>query len=335
MFPPLLSSFIDANILILYNSEDLFCIPLGLHYLYDFQKAYETMNEEHKLLSEIAFLTLLHAGHGIHNGDWNFPLVYSPFVRLYYCDGGEAFTEVCSKTYMLRSGYMYLMPPYTRYSDWNTGYFSHYYFHIYINQELGRESIFDMMDLPIEVKASGLDVQYVKRILEINNDITLPKPLSNPKVYDNQETLVNRLRASLQQPVWQTTETNGLLLVLLSEFMRNAQPKNQTADERIKSIVVFIRKNLDKSLSTNFLAAQCFLSADHFERIFKKEMNSTPLEYVKKVKIEAAEIMLAVRNMLVKDISYTLAFGSPSYFNKVFKSITGMTPSDYRKNICY
>jgi hypothetical protein len=209
------------------------------------------MNEEHRILNDINSLTLLHAGHGVHNGDWNFPSVYSPFARLYYCDGGEAFTKVRGETYTLRSGHMYLMPPYTRYSDWNTGYFSHYYIHIYIHQELGRESIFDMMDLPIEVKASELDIQYVKRILEINQGITLPKPLSNPKVYDNQETLVNRLKASTMLSVWQTTETNGLLFVLLSKFMRFAQPKNKTVDERIKNIVVFIRENLDKNFPRN------------------------------------------------------------------------------------
>jgi transcriptional regulator GlxA family with amidase domain len=154
-------------------------------------------------------------------------------------------------------------------------------------------------------------------------------------VYDNQETLVNRLKASTMLSVWQTTETNGLLFVLLSKFMRFAQPKNKTVDERIKNIVVFIRENLDKNLSTKFLAAHCFLSADHFERIFKKEMNATPTDFVKKVKIETAEIMLAVRDMSVKDIAYALAFDSPSYFNKVFKNITGMTPSEYRKNINY
>jgi AraC-like DNA-binding protein len=291
------------------------------------------MNEGNKIDSNIGYLTLLHAGHGVHHGDWNFPTVYSPFVRLYYCDGGEAFTMVQGKIYTLRPGYLYLMPPFTIYSDWNTGYFSHYYMHIYIYQELGRQSIFELMDLPIEVKASDCDVQYVKRIIEINSGITLPKPLSNPKVYDNQETLINRLKSSMQQPMWQTSETNGLLLVLLSKFMRHAQQQNVSVDERIKDIVVYIRMNLDKKLSTKDLAMKCFLSSDHFERLFKQDMNCTPTEYVKKVKIEAAETMLAMRNMSVKDIAYSLAFDSPSYFNKVFKSVTGITPAAYKKKI--
>jgi AraC-like DNA-binding protein len=64
-------------------------------------------------------------------------------------------------------------------------------------------------------------------------------------------------------------------------------------------------------------------------------MNATPTDFVKKVKIETAEIMLAVRDMSVKDIAYALAFDSPSYFNKIFKSITGITPAAYRKSISY
>jgi AraC-like DNA-binding protein len=293
------------------------------------------MDEANKTDSNIGFLTLLHAGHGVHDGDWNFPSVFSPFARLYYCDGGEAHTMVEGKAYTLRPGYLYLMPPFTVYSDWNTGFFSHYYMHIYIYQELGRQSIFELMDLPIEVKATAEDILYVKRIMAINEGITLPRPLSNPKVYDNQETLVNRLKSSAQLPMWQTAETSGLLLILLSRFMKDARQKESTSDERIKNIVIYIRQNLQKTLTTKDLAMQCFLSSDHFERIFKQEMHCTPTEYIKRIKIEAAETLLAVRNMSVKDIAYALAFNSPSYFNKIFKSITGITPAAYRKSISY
>jgi transcriptional regulator GlxA family with amidase domain len=154
-------------------------------------------------------------------------------------------------------------------------------------------------------------------------------------VYDNQETLVNRLKSSAQLPMWQTAETSGLLLILLSRFMKDARQKESTSDERIKNIVIYIRQNLQKTLTTKDLAMQCFLSSDHFERIFKQEMHCTPTEYIKRIKIEAAETLLAVRNMSVKDIAYALAFNSPSYFNKIFKSITGITPAAYRKSISY
>jgi AraC-like DNA-binding protein len=294
-----------------------------------------SMEENHKSTNQMGPMTLLHAGHGIHHGDWNFPLVYSPFARLYYCDGGEAFTRVGNEVYQLKPGYMYLMPPFTEYSDWNTGYFSHYYMHVYPNQELGQWSIFEMMDIPIEVKASDFDLQCVKRIIEINNHITLPHPLSNPKVYDNQETLVGRLKSSAAQPLALTAETNGLLLILLAEFLRNAKSKKLSDDERIRNVIKFVRQNLDKNLSTRDLAKECFLSEDHFGRIFKKEMRCLPSDYVKKVKIEAAEVMLALHNTSIKDIAYSLAFDNPSYFNKVFKRVTGMTPSEYRKKLTY
>ena len=64
-------------------------------------------------------------------------------------------------------------------------------------------------------------------------------------------------------------------------------------------------------------------------------MRCLPSDYVKKVKIEAAEVMLALHNTSIKDIAYSLAFDNPSYFNKVFKRVTGMTPSEYRKKLTY
>lgn len=293
------------------------------------------MKKEETTAHSIGQLTLLHAGHGVHQGDWNFPSVYSPFVRLYYCDGGEAYTKVHGSTYRLRPGYLYLMPPFTHYSDWSTGYFSHDYMHIYIHQEVSSQSIFELLDMPIEVKASEADIRCIQRVLEINQGITLPKPYSNPKVYDNQASLVRRLSDSRKQPLWQTSETSGLLLILLSRFMQEACEKTSEIDERIQNTVVYIREHIHEPLSTKDLSARIYLSGDHFERLFKSEMGCTPTDYIKRVKIEAAEIMLAVRPTSIKDIAYTLSFESPSYFNKVFKGITGMTPSEYKKGISY
>jgi hypothetical protein len=136
----------------------------------------------------IDFMTLLHAGHGIHHGDWNFPSIYSPFARLYLCDGGEAHTQIGETQITLKPKHLYLMPPYTMYSDWCEGFFSHYYIHIYEKLEIGQLSIFELMEIPYEIEASDFDIECIKRIIEINKQRTLPAPLSNPKVYDNQET---------------------------------------------------------------------------------------------------------------------------------------------------
>jgi len=279
----------------------------------------------------IEFMTLLHAGHNEHNGDWNFPSVYSPFVRLYLCDGGEAFTQIGKTVYKLRPGYMYLMPPYTMYSDWNSGYFSHYYIHVYERLEVGQLSIFEVMNIPIEIKASDFDMECIKRIVDINSTRTLPAPLSDPTVYDNQETLVNILRNSKDIPAQLVAETNGLLLFIVSQFLKSATVRKRIEDERIGEVINYIRTNLNKKLAVSDLAKHCFLSEDHFGRLFKKEMSCLPNDYVQRKKIEAAQIMLAVDNRSIKDIAYSLAFENLSYFNRVFKKITGLTPSQYRE----
>ena len=281
----------------------------------------------------IEYMTLLHAGHGVHHGDWNFPSVYSSFARLYLCDGGEAFTRIGKTVYRLKPGYMYLMPPYTMYSDLNSDYFSHYYIHVYERLEVGELSIYEMKNLPVEVKASDFDMECIRRIVEINSTRMLPTPLSDPKVYDNQETLVNILKNSKDIPAPLIAETNGLLLFIIAQFFKSATDRKRIEDERIGEVINYIRTNLNKKLAVSDLAKHCFLSEDHFGRLFKKEMSCLPNDYVQRKKIEAAQIMLAGDdNRSIKDIAYSLAFENLSYFNRVFKKITGLTPSQYRKS---
>jgi len=67
--------------------------------------------------------------------------------------------------------------------------------------------------------------------------------------------------------------------------------------------------------------------------MFKKRFGETPTQYITRKKIERAQLMMMVNNMTVKDIAFSLAYDSLSYFNRIFKKTTGMTPTQYQKSI--
>jgi transcriptional regulator GlxA family with amidase domain len=104
-------------------------------------------------------------------------------------------------------------------------------------------------------------------------------------------------------------------------------------DNRIEKSIGYIRKNISSPMSTSILAEICFLSEDHFIRLFKKEFNQTPLQYINQKKIERAQLMLTISNLSIKDIAYSLSFDNLSYFNRIFKKITGDTPSQYQEKM--
>lgn len=141
----------------------------------------------------------------------------------------------------------------------------------------------------------------------------------------------NIRRNLLLQPA-ETFETQGILLQLLSRFLKQAVHIHNITDSRIWKSIRYIRKNMDKDIDLETLAKICCLSKDHFIRLFKKELKATPVQYINQKKIEKAQLMLFVGNHSVNDIAYTLAFNNVSYFNRLFKRIVGCTPLEYKAN---
>lgn len=81
---------------------------------------------------------VLNAGLAIHNADWNWKNVVSPFVRLYYVTEGTAQIELPSGIYQLKPQHMYFIPTFTKHDTICDSYFCHYYMHIYEENQQGK-----------------------------------------------------------------------------------------------------------------------------------------------------------------------------------------------------
>ena len=77
----------------------------------------------------------LNVGYAVHEADWNWRNVRSPFARLYYVSAGEADVMLPDGMIHLTPGNLYLIPSYTLHSDVCNGHFEHYYVHLYEDLE--------------------------------------------------------------------------------------------------------------------------------------------------------------------------------------------------------
>ena len=273
-------------------------------------------------------LLTLNVGCAHHHGDWNWKNVRSPFARLFYVIEGEAQVVVGSNAYTLRPNPLYYIPAFTEHSYVCNSAFSHYYIHIYENQQDGG-GVLDEFAFPFEVEASATDLELVKRLCEINPFLKLPG--SDPMVYDNHHTLVSNLQLNLRRPFCDKVESRGILFILMSHFIKAATPKVEVKDDRIHNTLAYIRKHLNSLLDIGSLASNACMSKDHFIRVFKRETGETPNVYITKRKLEKAELLLVTTTMSVKNIASTLGYDDYSYFNKLFKKNTGVTPQQYRE----
>lgn len=276
---------------------------------------------------ELLNLMLLNAGRAVHEGDWNFRNIQSPFFRIYLVDEGEACMSVEGVEQRLTPGYLYLIPPFALHDDRCDRHFSLYYLHV-SESPSDATRIFEQFRFPLEVSATELDKQLVLRLLTINPGKGLLR--YDPDVYDNSSSYLQSLASTAQTSFPVRTETSGILLQLLSRFLEHADKRIVAEDSRIVKALRFIRENIGKKISIGDLSERCFLSDDHFTRLFKLEMDETPIDYINRRKIEHAQLLLVINDRPVKDIACSLAFDNIPYFNRLFKQLVGNTPTQYR-----
>ncbi|GAB6011206.1 helix-turn-helix domain-containing protein [Viscerimonas tarda] len=281
-----------------------------------------------RYITENPNLILLNVGYSDMNANWNWKDVYSPFARIYYVKGGMARTRIGNKTYTLEPNHLYLTPPFTLHDDECDSYFSLFYIHFY-EKSINKEPIFDVYDFPMGIEATILDLLLTERLLEINPDRHLRH--FDPELYDNFPTFSEYIANNSKMPVHTLVETQGILHQLMSRFLEQAKIKDGKKDARINKSLLYIHENLDKDISVGDLASISCISEDHFIRVFKNNMNCTPMKYINLKKIEKAQLLLLTTDMPIRDIAMELLIENISYFNKLFKQYTGKTPGQYRE----
>lgn len=283
---------------------------------------------ERHLQTTLPDVLTLAVGLARHDADWNWRNVRSPFARLYCVTEGEAQVVLPQGTYNLRPGRLYLIPPFTTHSNVCHGQFTHYYIHVYETTE--GISLFDEWDFPVEVEAGEVDRMLFDRLCEMNPQLRLIQ--SNPSAYDNHQTLMNNLRLNLQRPLADKVESRGILLVLLSRFLRQATRKAEATDNRIQQTIAYIRRHIGEPLQLAELASQACMSKDHYIRMFRQSTGQTPTAYIIARRMERAELLLVTTPMPVKQLAMKVGYDDTSYFNRLFRRHTGLSPVAYRKD---
>ncbi|MDR0394060.1 MAG: AraC family transcriptional regulator [Tannerella sp.] len=273
---------------------------------------------------------LLNAGYASHHADWNWKNICSPFARIHFVRNGTAKIIREDGIYELKKNHLYLTPSYVKHSYECKGALELFYIHIY--EDTGRNpGMFDLIQFPVEVKTDSLIPQLIKRLIKINPGRELQ--YYDPRSYDNTETLADNIAKQKYSPIAFELETQGILKQIISRFLIKAEYKNEHIEKRILKSLYYIHKNMDKGIDIDLLAEICYLTKDHFIRLFKKEMGCTPGKYINQKKIETAQLRILIQGMTIKDTAYSLGFDNISYFNRLFKKLTGETPGEYKKKI--
>ncbi len=108
------------------------------------------------------------------------------------------------------------------------------------------------------------------------------------------------------------------------------QGQKEHSDESIKHAQTFIENNFQDKITVDELASMLALGRRNLERRFKKATSNTVIEYIQRVKIEAAKKSFETTRKNINEIMYDVGYSDTKAFRTVFRKITGLSPIEYR-----
>lgn len=101
-------------------------------------------------------------------------------------------------------------------------------------------------------------------------------------------------------------------------------------DVPVRKAQEFIEQNFQQKITVDQLASMLALSRRNLERRFKRATSNTTVEYIQRVKIEAAKMSLESSRENINEVMYKVGYTDSKAFRVTFKKITGLSPVQYR-----
>lgn len=100
--------------------------------------------------------------------------------------------------------------------------------------------------------------------------------------------------------------------------------------DKLQHVLSFIEENLARPLCAELLAAEACLSVSHFQRVFKKEVGTTPKRFIDELRLAKAYELLTQGEGAVQDLAISLGYNDYETFSRAFKRRYHFSPDDLK-----
>ena len=135
------------------------------------------------------------------------------------------------------------------------------------------------------------------------------------------------------------SQLNLLLLRLLRETTAPTGGKLQTANsvhsenEIIRQAQQYISSHIREKLSVPLVARQVDVSPSYLTALFHKNLQISPGEYIRRIKLQESKQMIRENNLNFTEIAAELQYSTVHHFSRQFKEKFGITPTEYAKSV--
>ena len=134
------------------------------------------------------------------------------------------------------------------------------------------------------------------------------------------------------------TYLEQFLIFLIRSIIENEQPsvfpsKESMETHLITSAKAFLEEKAEEPFRVNDLCNALGYSKSYLCKLFNEQLGETIANFAMKIKIKKAKQLIRENNFTFAQISDKLSFDNPQYFSRVFKRITGMTPTEFKLSL--
>lgn len=129
-------------------------------------------------------------------------------------------------------------------------------------------------------------------------------------------------------------ESVSYLLDYLQYMIFHAVDYNDFVSEEVSVIDLvlnYIHQHYAEDITRTMLADMVFLNPDYMARLFKKQTNTSIINYITSYRMEKAKEFLQNPDIPIGTVASKVGYGNYSYFSKLFKDVVGCSPNEYRK----
>lgn len=146
---------------------------------------------------------------------------------------------------------------------------------------------------------------------------------------------ISRKAALRTDEIRQEVSHQGVQAALIANMEQYAKGRSrivypETDHPEINKIIRYVLRNYDRDLSLQAMAAYVNMAENYLSGLFKKKTGDTFINYLQKIRVNEAKFYLEQTDLPVAEIGERAGFANPSYFFKIFKRWTGVTPSEFR-----
>lgn len=125
------------------------------------------------------------------------------------------------------------------------------------------------------------------------------------------------------------------ILASMKEGLELSRKKATGTEQKIYASARYINANYAYDLSMDELASAQDMCTGYYSKMFTKYLGVPPSEYLTRLRLQNAGILLVQSNMSIAEIASSVGYSDPLYFSRIFKKHYFMSPTDYRNRNTY